>query len=203
MHRISLSLAAVSVLVLATACGPGSHRGQAPANTQVPTNQRMVLLPGRNEISSIAMLPADGVISSLPVLVSFMAEDGMVPRLKPTGLSGPEPWGTWSAAKEVSLQFTFADPPPPSATITLSFHALAAEGHPQSLEFLWNGLDLGGRTCTDFKDLSLSYDLSGLLRPNDTLTIEVPDAASPKSLGISQDSRELGIALVSIVFAPK
>ena len=94
--------------------------------------------------------PADGVITSLPVLVSFLAEDGMVPKLKPSGLSGPEPWGTWSAAKVASLQFTFADPPPPSATITLS------------------------------------YDLSGQILTKDTLTIEVPDAASPKSLGISR-----------------
>ena len=203
MHRFSLTLVALSVLMVLVACGLGSHKAQAPTNPQGQSNQGQVMLPGTNETSSIAMLPADGVITSLPVLVSFMAQDGIVAKLKPSGLSGSEPWGTWSAAKEVVLQFAFANPLPTSAVISLSFHALANDKHSQRFDFLWNGKSLGSQTYTDFKDVRLSYDLSGLLRADNTLIIKVPDATTPKSLGINQDTRELGIGLTSIEFDSK
>jgi hypothetical protein len=149
------------------------------------------------------MLSPDGVISSLPVLVSFLAKDAMVAKLSPTGLSQPEDWGTWSAAKEVSLHFSFANPLPSSAAITLNFHPFVAGDHLQTFEFLWNGTSLGSQTYRENKDVSLSYDLSGSIAASNTLSIKVPNAAAPKSLGINDDTRELGIGIVSIEFSVK
>jgi hypothetical protein len=44
-------------------------------------------------------------------------------------------------------------------------------------------------------------DISNALQNKNTLTIKVPDAATPKSLGINEDTRELGFGLITIEFS--
>lgn len=188
MNRLFLLAGFALALSLVSSCN-----GKAPVNNQASTS-----LP-----PMAANLPSDGVIVSLPVTASFTAKDGMVPLLKPQGLAAPEEWGSWSSAKEVTLQFSFTDPIPKAATMTLEYHALANVQHPQSFSFLWNGKSLGDQTVKDMNVTHSSYDVSGQIAKTNTLTIKVPDAITPKALGINGDLRDLGIALHSIAFMAK
>ncbi len=185
MNRIFLLVGFVLTLSLFSSCN-----GKAPANNQASTSPLPV----------VANLPSDGVIVSLPIIASFGAKDGMVPLLKPQGLAAPEEWGSWSSAKEVTLQFSFSNPIPGAATITLEYHALANAQHPQNFSFLWNGNRLGDQTVKDMDVIRSSYDISGEIAKTNILTIKVPDAITPKALGIGGDLRNLGIALHSIEF---
>ncbi len=188
MKRLCALIGFVAVLGLIVSCG-----GKAPAKVQAAAPPQAPAAP----------LPADGVIAALPVHISFADKDGMVPKLSPKGLSTPESWGTWSSAKEATLQFNFAEPVPAAAIATLEYHALANPQHPQNFTFSWNGKSLGSQTFKDGSTNHTAFDLSGQIAKTNTLTIEVPDAVTPKALGMGADARELGIALQSIEFTAK
>jgi len=144
------------------------------------------------------------LVDRLPYNVSFRCENADLGKLlSSSGFSKPEPWGTWSAAREVSLQFNFSDQVPVAATISLLFRALATPDHPQSFEFLWNSKTLGKTLCTGFAECRQRYDVSSLMHKKNILTIKVPDAVTPQSLGINQDTRLLGIGMTSIELARK
>jgi hypothetical protein len=58
---------------------------------------------------------------------------------------------------------------------------------------------LGKKTYNNEYD-ELVFDISNFASYENTLTIKIPDAATPESLGINEDTRELGIGLIRIEF---
>lgn len=105
------------------------------------------------------------------------------------GLSHPEGWGRWSSGKEVRLEF--AKPLPKALTVLFKASAF---GPNIDKDFV---MQVGSqrkafRLAGGPQDRLLSFDTDGTVT---TLTIEVPQPASPDSLGYPGDPRTLGIAL--------
>jgi len=109
-----------------------------------------------------------------------------------TGLWQPESWGSWSTGKTVTLNF--AQPLPKSMTVRISangFHSNFGK------DFV---MVVGGQRKTfqlahKRQERNFEFETDGTVR---SLTIEVPNPVSPKSLGQGSDERELGLALSNI-----
>lgn len=119
------------------------------------------------------------------------------------GWSSPEDWGIWSDGPQAKI----ALPLPEKHATSISFEAqwLLGPTHPkQHVEVLIGG-DLAAKiTLTAdspnvfevrIPDAAFEPGLSnGLL----TLEFHFPDAASPKDLGLSDDTRKMALGLISI-----
>lgn len=151
-------------------------------------------------------------IKKLPYAVDFRkpAAKGRVKagiacwsRLDNKGFCQPEDWGTWSCSKKLSIGFYFNPllPPTKPVFIKLKFNAFASAKHPQKFLFYLNGRLLGSRVYADNGPHELYFNLSGLIKRKNILAVAIPDAASPKSLGLSGDERSLGIGLIRVEVA--
>lgn len=120
--------------------------------------------------------------------------------LKEGWVHNSEDWGVWSIGNEAILEL-----PIPTASRDLKFNmrAFVSPKHPsqeviitvnneKSLRFTLNKFDQNSINL----DIPESTKRQGVLR----MKIEIPKAESPKSLGISDDDRTLGVGLVSAVF---
>lgn len=106
------------------------------------------------------------------------------------GLAEREPWGSWSNGKRVALHFS--KPLPRAMTVFLNASAF---GPNVDQEFV---LRVGGQ-ARRFKlpgrlsEHTFRLNSDGLQH---TLVIDVPHAVSPRQLGMGDDTRELGMALI-------
>ncbi|MEM3291062.1 MAG: hypothetical protein QW046_06050 [Candidatus Micrarchaeaceae archaeon] len=141
------------------------------------------------------------IISSLPFTIDFKSA-GNASLFEGKGFCNAEDWGTWSCSKEVTLNFDTKGARQPQSLI-LTFTTLATSTHPQTLEFYLNGHLLGTRQFTTNKPHVLSFDISKYVQQNNVLKISIPNAATPKSLGINADTRELGIGLIKASISAK
>jgi hypothetical protein len=139
----------------------------------------------------------NNTISEIPYTIDFKS-NGNANIFEGNGFCSSENWGTWSCAKEVSLYFKLNDIPK-TLYLKLNFHAFATLNHPQRFQFYLNGHLLKEEKYADSGDKQLILDISSIVQKENTFIIKVPDAATPKSLGISADTRDLGIGLVSIL----
>jgi phosphoglycerol transferase len=112
---------------------------------------------------------------------------GVISRTR--GLSAAEPWGTWSSGNVVSLEFII--PLPEKFTVHLVAGAF--------------GPNVGKEFVAHVGDSAVRFTLAGgpeervleFSNPKGSkiITIDVPSPCSPKKLGMSDDTRSLGIAL--------
>jgi hypothetical protein len=114
-----------------------------------------------------------------------------------TGLSFAEPWGTWSAEKNVS--FEFAAPLPETFDLHVTAHALGPNsGKPVTIT-----VGKQSRTITiGAEDTRQTVRFSNVLDAS-TLVITVPQPTTPKSLGWGDDERTLGIGFKQIQIEKK
>jgi len=142
------------------------------------------------------------IITKIPYTINFAAS-GNAQRFINTGFCNAEGWGTWSCAKEVSISFKFKNEELKKPTyMKLTVNALVSKNHSQTFEFYLNGKLISSKTYTskDKFPQTIALNISNIVQNENTLVIKVPNAASPKSLGINNDTRELGIGLISIEF---
>jgi hypothetical protein len=142
------------------------------------------------------------IITKIPYTINFAAS-GNAQRFINTGFCNAEEWGTWSCAKKVSISFKFKNEELKKPTyMNLTIKALVSKNHPQTFEFYLNGKLISSKTYTskDKFPQTIALNISNIIQNENTLVIKVPNAASPKSLGINNDTRELGIGLISIEF---
>lgn len=117
---------------------------------------------------------------------------GAGPVARAEGLSGAEPWGRWSNGERVV--FYFKQPLPRRLSVILKARAF---GPNDGLRFRLRA----GDNEVDFRlgqveqDIGLRIETDGRQR---SLTIEVPKPVSPKELGLSGDTRKLGIGIAAI-----
>lgn len=120
--------------------------------------------------------------------------------LKQGWVPNPEDWGTWSLGNEAIIELPI---PTNARTLKLNLRAFVNTRHPKQdgmividndkpLHFSLNKFD--GNSINLF--IPDSAREKGVLK----MKIEMSKAESPKSLGISDDERILGVGLVSIVF---
>ena len=112
-----------------------------------------------------------------------------------------EDWGTWSKSKDVVL--TFALPAIPAKSLTLTLRALVNGVIPQqTIRVSADGEMLGNFSLSKFEGnvIKLKIPHSALKMGYISLKIEVPNAASPSSIGMADDTRVLGIGIVAAKF---
>jgi hypothetical protein len=126
------------------------------------------------------------------------------------GWSAAEGWGIWSGATTAELRIDPRELPSSDSGVTLSLQAVAfvGDGRPcQRVDVLIDGKSAGSyHPCYPSGQFSMSLPLSAqLLQSGRTIsvTFDLPDARSPKSLGLSNDSRTLGIAMTGVKVVPQ
>jgi len=124
-----------------------------------------------------------------------------------TGLSGAEPWGRWSSGKVV--QFTFTEPLPKKFALHLTGHAFADNGSknfevvldkilPENITLLKTGQKF---SVPGDKDVERIMHFDNPTGSRD-ISIIIPHPVSPAELGLSDDARTLGLALVKMRIEP-
>lgn len=135
-------------------------------------------------------------IPATPFSIDF-SSGGNSSRFIVKGFCGVESWGTWSSGRECAISFNLVEFNKKPLFIKLYFNVLTKGGYSQNIEFYLNDNLLDKKTYSIEYD-ELTFDVSKLVRRENTLTIKIPNAISPKSLGINEDERELGIGLIKI-----
>ena len=112
-----------------------------------------------------------------------------------------EDWGVWSRGKDVTL--TLPLPASPPKLLTLNLRAFVNGAIPtQSVQISSDGEALGNFSLSKFDGNIIQLELpkSSKQKGYVTLDFNLPNAASPSSIGMDEDSRVLGIGVVSARF---
>lgn len=113
------------------------------------------------------------------------------------GLSQPEDWGTWSSGEVV--KFEFSSPLPEKFSIILFAYAFGPNVDKDFLARVGGSL-LKFRLGATPGEVNLEFSNPDRLR---TIAIEIPNAISPKDLGLSDEDRKLGIAFLKMKIVQK
>lgn len=121
--------------------------------------------------------------------------EGNVERSGLVGFSMAEPHGRWSTTTRPAFH-CFLPADRPASILRFAASAFVYEGNPQIVRVAINGRDSFETVFNDPNELRtfelpLPDELSGEMR----LTFDIPDAISPREIGISGDGRKLGIAI--------
>jgi hypothetical protein len=116
-------------------------------------------------------------------------------------------WGEkdfrWTDGKEAALAFAVEDPRNKLLSIRIGAFVVKDKLTEQNVRLFLNGSRLQDLVLNEEPAKEYTFELDGnLLRERNKLVFILPDAASPKSLGISEDQRRLGIRLESIELRP-
>jgi len=179
---------------------------RAPISTdQLPAGRRWVLVvdthPIPDHLSVVARAEQYTLIElgrddfthgKQTVMMNAALPAGLIARVE--GLSGQEPNGRWSDAKQVV--FYTLQPLPKDLTLTLRAAAFGPNvGSPFTVRI---GDAAASMTLGQAASVTtLDFKTDGRAR---TITIDVPQPTSPQSLGQSDDSRTLGLMLNSLTF---
>lgn len=112
-----------------------------------------------------------------------------------------EDWGSWSKGKDMSL--TLPLPTDQTKVLTINLRAFVNGAIPvQLVQVISDGNMLGSYSLTKFEDNIIKVDIpiSAKRKGYINLELKVPNAASPSSIGMDNDTRELGIGIVSARF---
>ena len=112
-----------------------------------------------------------------------------------TGISVPESWGRWTDGPRATIEF--ARPLP--ATFTLTITAAQRGDKPISVTVGQTRTDVHFGRIWEFKSVSVPVVTDGTIK---VISFDIPEPKSPKDLGEGDDSRRLGIALVSLKVGP-
>ncbi|WP_236189577.1 DUF6311 domain-containing protein [Pseudomonas pharyngis] len=118
------------------------------------------------------------------------------------GWSKPESWGTWTEGQQAKIQLRVL---PPARSIVIDALAFISPTHPgQRVIVSLNGQQVLDTRLTQFQgnrlEIPISAALNQRLGRDDRLDIELqlPDAVSPRQLGINDDSRIMGLGLKTL-----
>ena len=120
--------------------------------------------------------------------------------LKSGWADNTEDWGTWTVGKEAKLAVFM--PPGTPKTITLDLRAFVGPKHPkQSLEVAISGQPSKAFTLSQFEQntIKLAIPASAYDKEFLVLDFKMTDPASPKDLGIGEDTRQLGVGIKRVV----
>lgn len=116
--------------------------------------------------------------------------------LRASGLYGAESWGTWSVGDTVTLEFAETFPKKFAVTLIAS-----AFGPNIGKEFVICVGETGKRFTLKESYEKRVFEFSNLEK-SAQIQIMIPAPASPKSIGMSEDPRNLGIGLVEMRIVP-
>jgi hypothetical protein len=131
--------------------------------------------------------------------VDFSSQ-GSSSRITVSGWGEQEPTFRWTVGREAVLRVRFAPDQPDLQRILLKAKAFAPEHESQRVEVLVDA-NKAAELTVDGTWRDYDIGLGGPVRPGKhTISFRLPDARSPKSAGVSEDSRVLGIAVASMAF---
>jgi hypothetical protein len=176
-------------------------KGAALEPYQIPVYNKWLLVVGQHALpegikpvvanADYALVKLEGGGRSIGrALMSEQFGSGIVTGA--AGLSGAEPWGRWSVARQVVVHFNIALPKHVMVVLkarafdvnaTLPFTMQVGDGRRRF------------RLAPQQSAVGLNFDTDGRQR---SLTIEVPHPISPAELGQQADPRKLGIGIGSI-----
>ena len=108
-----------------------------------------------------------------------------------------EDWGSWSRGKDMSL--TLPLPIVQAKVLTLNLRAFVNGAIPvQTVQVICDGNKLGSYSLSKFEDNLIKVNIPASAKQKGYINLElnVPNAASPASIGMDNDTRELGIGIV-------
>jgi len=123
-----------------------------------------------------------------------------------TGWSHAEPAGTWTDARKAEMVFELIEVPDEDMVLTLTAHPFVVEDRPemQAVRVAANDRTVAALRMehAELDDYRIPIPRAALNDERLRIRLTVPDAASPRALGISGDGRLLGIKLRAAVFPP-
>ncbi len=170
--------------------------------TDVPEDKEWVLVVGNVQFdeSGFEVQRFNGFLlahKNVGLHVSFASTSWPAAVQRVYGLGAPEPWGAWSVDEVVGIEFS--RPIPRDVTLKLSARAFGPNiGAPVKLE-------VGGRihdVVLEAVDSDITIELKGLVNVTE-LKFRVPHPVSPKELGLSVDTRRLGVGFVDLTLIPR
>ena len=110
------------------------------------------------------------------------------------GISMKEDWGSWTDGREAVLYFAVADASVSNVGVYIDLDRTFY--HPQSVTALINGTEVYQKTVEGNTDIAFTFENPGT--DIIELTLLLPDAVSPSEMIDSDDSRELGLGLLTM-----
>jgi hypothetical protein len=113
--------------------------------------------------------------------------------------SKSENWGTWSDGSLVKIYIPITNPN--VKVISISLQAFVNGKHPeQKIEFTSDGQNFKSLTLSHFSGNQIDFPVTTAIRADGFALVEFKllNPVSPKSLGLGDDSRELGIGLTKL-----
>jgi len=173
------------------------QRGADYDLAKLPAGKEWILVIGDHEIkgTSFYQIPMSGfalIRASGENILDFKkaAWPGIIRKVK--GLSTPESWGTWSQSDFVV--FEFAGSLPSKFEIHLVAHAFGPNVDKEFEVSVGDGATKFSLSASDGQKIIRLENPKG----SNVLRFKIPNAVSPKSLGLSGDDRNLGIGFVEM-----
>jgi hypothetical protein len=158
------------------------------------------------DLWSIGATPADptGIASRCPftVVQGSFGVGGLA--MRRDGWGDAEPWGTWTISPVATLRpFAISNI---AANSDILFEAtvrafIPKAGGFQHVTVRANGIVVANWTLTDFEPVAVSARIPNTAitgRPGLELSFDISNPTSPASVGLSSDTRELGMGLVAL-----
>lgn len=183
----------------AAICGAGNALAGLPGSEQGPSASYRPLAAGIGIVSG----PATCAFS-VPASLSLSADAANAPWLV-SGWSVRETRGVWTTANSAQLQIALNERRDHAINVVLTGHAFVSEQHREQRVSASVGARIVDHWVVTFPDPNFRREIR--LEPEEVasgdinLQFDLPDIASPASLGLSADTRTLGIHLVQIELA--
>ena len=174
-------------------------KGSAYDLAALPAGKTWVLVIGDHSLPKDAFyqLPMDGFTLALTTCtVDFRKSVWRGVIVSSRGLSGAEPWGTWSSSDAVILEFSV--PLPERFNIHLVANAFGPNAEREFVAHVGDRA-IKFRLGTAREEKVLQFENMSRSR---IISIDVPSPTSPKELGLSADARTLGIGLTELRIEP-
>jgi hypothetical protein len=139
--------------------------------------------------AAIPMIPDDGIPMARAEAAPFLRD----------GWSQPEGDFRWTDGDAAAIRFAGERPPPDAIELELRPYLVHGRIGRQHVDVVLNGREVGSvdAVAAPFERYVVPLP-PGVVEAQNTLTLRLPDAASPRSLGESADERRLGIAVRAI-----
>jgi hypothetical protein len=167
-----------------------------------------VLAPGflkstnLDSIGNYSKIDISSIRPNLNQEISFMRPESVLSTYALTkDWNNREDWGAWSKGKEMELILPL--PANRADTLTLRLRAFVNGAIPkQIVEVSSDGKILGEYSLSKFDGNLIKLDIPNSAKQNGymSISLKVPNAASPSSIGMAQDDRVLGIGIISAIF---
>ncbi|TVT85781.1 DUF6311 domain-containing protein [Pseudomonas sp. H3(2019)] len=164
----------------------------------------VVLAPGWKQCSQCLPVVDEGrSMQSVPLIKLGQQQwfNYKTPHLA-QGWSPPETWGTWSEGEEADILLRV---PPQAQSIVIDALAFVLPMHlGQNVVFTINGVPAFSTRLTRIQDNRIEIPLTAAIHEaiaRDTLMrihVQLPDAISPKLLGLGEDPRVMGLGVKSL-----